>query len=125
MRFGCDDDSIPPTGFITRYKAAYDAAGAIAGLDEPHDRLEPYLIAAGFEEVRVIIKKLPIGTWPREPKKKELGQWGLAMIEPGLMSYGFALFTRFLGMSEEEATVLCRGAFEEFKRRDVHAYAAQ
>ena len=124
MQFACDDGSVPAAGFISRYKTAYDTAAAIAGLDEPHEMLERYLDASGFEEVKVVIKKLPVGTWPRDPKKKEIGQWGLAMIEPGLMSYGFALFTRYLGMTEPEATVLCRGAFEEFQRKDVHAYVA-
>lgn len=56
---------------------------------------------------------------------QELGRWGLAIIEQGLRSYGYALFTRMLGMSLEEATALCDAAYKEFGRRDVHTYFAQ
>ena len=56
---------------------------------------------------------------------KVIGQWGLAIAEPGFRSYGSALFTRHLGMSSEAATELCEGAFNELRRRSVHAYMAQ
>lgn len=55
---------------------------------------------------------------------QEIGRWGLAIASQGLTSYGFALFTRQLGMSTEEATEICDGAFVELRRRDVHTYFA-
>ena len=57
--------------------------------------------------------------------EQELGRWGFLLIEPALKSYGVALFTRHLGMSSEEATGLCDGAFDELRRGDVHTYIAQ
>lgn len=51
-----------------------------------------------------------------------MGRWGLEIADKGLRSYGEALFARFLGMTTEESEELCQKAYEEFLRRDVHAY---
>lgn len=96
----------------------------MAGIHEKIHELEGYLCDAGFSDVRVVVKKLPLGPWAKDPKKKELGTYGLAVIQEGLRSYGLALFTRQLGMSIEEATALCDRAFGELRRRSVHVYAA-
>ena len=88
-------------------------------------KLEPYLMEAGFSDVRVVVKKLPLGPWGRDAKKKELGKWGLAVIQAGLNSYAVALFTRQLGMTIDEAEEVCSAAFKELCSRKVHVYAGQ
>lgn len=54
-----------------------------------------------------------------------MGRWCLAVMEHGLRSYALGLFTRFLGMTEDEVEELCAGGFKEFRRRDVHVYSRQ
>ena len=56
--------------------------------------------------VGVVLKKIPLGLWPKDPTKKLLGKWGLAVNEYGLNPYGMALFNRQLALSPclEEAT---------------------
>lgn len=120
--FTSDDDSIPHGGFIEEYEREYLKAAEIAGIIDVPPKLEQHLKDAGFVDVRVTVKKHPIGGWPKDKARKLLGQWGLLAIEMGLKSYGVALFTRCLGWSSEKALKLCEGAYEEFCRREVHGY---
>ena len=52
------------------YEKLFHEAGKLAGLKDVCEDLEGYLLGAGFIDVRVVIKKLPIGPWPKERKKK-------------------------------------------------------
>lgn len=56
---------------------------------------------------------------------QEIGRYGLAIMQEGLMNYGLALFTRYLEMSVEETEEICRDALNEMRRRGVHGYNAQ
>lgn len=46
-------------------------------------------------------------------------------MNAGLKGYCLGLFTRFLGMSADEASEACDAALAEFRRRDVHTYSSQ
>ena len=125
LPFYSDDNSVPPGGSLQKYQENLLKAVRLAGVQDVTPQLEGYLLDAGFTDVRVVVKKLPLGPWAKDKKKKELGMWGLAISEEGLRAYGLALFTRQLGLSPEEATALCDGAFAELSRRQVHTYVAQ
>ena len=125
LRFSSDDNTVRKGGYLDRYEIAFEEAARIAGLHDASAHLHSYLQAAGFLGVKVVVKKLPIGPWPKDHKKKVIGRWGLSIAEQGCRSYGFALFTRHLGMPFEEASELCEGAFKELCQRDVHTYMAQ
>ena len=70
MAFSTDDSSIPEGGYIRRYETALNKAASLAGLHDASTHLKSYLQDAGFVDVRVVIKKLPVGVWPRDPKQK-------------------------------------------------------
>lgn len=76
-------------------------------------------------EIRVVVKKLPIGPWAKDHTKKDLGKWGMGLMAQGIRAFGLALFTRHLGISTEETTGICDNAFKECCRRDVHSYVSQ
>lgn len=70
MSFPTDDNSIPEGGYIRRYEKALDEAASLAGLHDSSTHLKSYLQDAGFIDVKVVIKKLPVGVWPKDPKQK-------------------------------------------------------
>lgn len=70
LRFQTDDDSIPKGGALEAYEKLFLEAGKLAGLKDVCEELEGYLLDAGFLDVRVVIKKLPIGPWAKDVKKK-------------------------------------------------------
>lgn len=65
----------------------------------------------------------PIGTWPKDPKLKEMGRYFRAqMVEVAMESYSLALFTRFGGWKPVEVQVLLAHLRAEFQSNKVHAY---
>lgn len=124
-RFHTDDDSKHKGGFLEKYENDFIKSAAMAGINDVCEKLQGFVEDAGFVDVKVVVKKLPLGAWPKDRKKKELGAWGLAIMEQGFKSYGIALFTRCLEMSTEDAEELCDRAFDELRRQDVHIYAAE
>lgn len=124
-RLSTDDGTIPKGGYIEQYQENIDKAQQLAGIPVVSEDLALYARDAGFVAVGVVLKKAPLGPWPKDPKKKTLGCWGMAVAEHGLEAYGMALFTRHLGLSTEEAAKICAGAVDELRRRDVHCYSAQ
>lgn len=73
MGFSTDDDSAPKCGYLAEYRECFEEATTRAGLKDVRVDLEGYLLDAGFVDVRVVVKKLPIGPWPKDPKKKVCG----------------------------------------------------
>ena len=68
--FHTDDDSISKGGSLDTYQQNFLKACKLAGIEGVAPILESSLRDAGFVDVRVVIKKLPLGPWPKEPKKK-------------------------------------------------------
>lgn len=98
---------------------ASDKTGRSLSLN--HD-FEKEFKEAGFEDYRVTIKNLPLGTWPANRKMKELGQWMQLMVNTGFEAYGLGLLTRVLGMDVEEARKLFADCAQEVQKRSVHGY---
>ena len=48
---------------------------------------------AGFIDVEEKKFKVPVGTWPKDPKLKELGQWNLLFCLEGLESWSLYLLS--------------------------------
>lgn len=55
---------------MEKHSICFKRAAEIVGLKEVHKKLESYLRMAGFVDIRVIIKKLPIGPWAKDKNKK-------------------------------------------------------
>ena len=65
-----DDDSVPKGGHIEAYFKTFAKAAATMGIKDITRDLEGHLRNAGFVDIKVIVKKLPVGPWPKDPKKK-------------------------------------------------------
>lgn len=57
-----DDNSIPPRKYIEQYIDAISASTKLARLEDILLKLEKYARDAGFVDVKVFVKKIPIGT---------------------------------------------------------------
>lgn len=69
--------------------------------------------------------KLPLGTWPADPKLKEIGAFFMLAAETGFEALGMAYLTRVLGMEVEDVNELLREIKKEMKNRKIHAYGKQ
>jgi hypothetical protein len=54
---------------------------------------------AGFINIHERFYKDPIGSWPADPKLREVGKWTLLGLDLGLEGYALATLTRVLGVS--------------------------
>lgn len=123
MEVFSDDDTLRETdGMRSFYKHLADAM-SIAGKFIDVTKLTPLLHEAGFEHVHEKVLQLPIGSWPKDMKQKELGRFFMLQAESGFEAYGMALFTRVLGMDSEEAAKVVKGGLTECRDRKVHSYA--
>jgi hypothetical protein len=68
--YHCDDGSIPADGYIRKFEKELNIGQRAAGFVDMTPLFESYLKDAGFEDIRVTIKKMPIGPWPKDRKKK-------------------------------------------------------
>ena len=81
------------------------------------------LEAAKFEKVETSQEICPIGTWPKDPKLKEIGRYFRFQFLFGAVdSYSMALFTRYGGWSAEEVEVLLSHIRSEVKSNKMHIY---
>lgn len=87
--------------------------------------LENLLKEAGFEDIKTVQAKEPIGPWAKDPRMKKIGAMSLLHSETVYESYGMAAFTRVLGMGEEEARNICNGAVKATKNKNYHVYGVQ
>jgi hypothetical protein len=51
----------------------------------------------------MLIYQIPIGTWPKDPRLKELGMYQLEQMCASVEPFILALLTRFLGWSHIES----------------------
>ncbi|KAF5680060.1 TAM domain-containing protein [Fusarium heterosporum] len=78
--------------------------------------------AAGFEVVHEEVRKIPIGTWPKDPKLKEIGKFQAIQAAQAIESYTPQIFSNVLGWSQEEIQVFMAKAKNEIKDPSVHLY---
>lgn len=78
---------------------------------------------AGFVDVVEKRFRWPLNTWPKDPYYKEIGAWTRENLEVGIEGILMALYTRFLGWSQEEVLVFCAEFRAALRDRSVHAYS--
>ncbi|PKS08123.1 hypothetical protein jhhlp_005398 [Lomentospora prolificans] len=77
---------------------------------------------AGFENVQERRLKLPLGSWPADPKWKAVGQLNLAATEKGLEGFALYILTHVHGWGLEETQVFLAFVRKELKNRKKHGY---
>ncbi|TDZ71701.1 Secondary metabolism regulator LAE1 [Colletotrichum trifolii] len=107
-----DDDTVPETSALGQWGKFFEEGGRKMGrtfrvLDENLQRTS--MEAAGFESITEWNNKAPIGIWPKDPVKKEIGEWA-----------------QFTLLSDIEGYVLfMANVMSTWSREEIHVYAAQ
>jgi hypothetical protein len=84
--------------------------------------MKSLLEKVGFEDVKVLPVKEPMGPWPKDPRLKRLGAMVLLHSDTSFESYGMAAFTRILGMEPEKAREVCEAGRLAARNRNYHMY---
>ncbi|KAF3797809.1 hypothetical protein GCG54_00011901 [Colletotrichum gloeosporioides] len=78
--------------------------------------------AAGFQNLIHDVKKLPVGTRPKDSHLKSVGSYARAVIYDGLHGNTIGLFTRGLGWTPLEVEAFLVECRREMLKDDVHPY---
>jgi len=77
---------------------------------------------AGFEDINEITYNIPMNSWPKSPKMKEIGRFFLATMMEGLPGFVMHVWTNFGGLSSEEVQAKVDRTMKEMKNRAIHGY---
>jgi hypothetical protein len=123
ISINCDDGTMTPDNGLKIYMDHLRESMIKMGRPPPElESMKLLLENAGFEDVRALEVKEPIGPWPKDATKKRIGGMVLLNCETGFESYGIAAFTRVLGMEVEKARALCDGALSAARNKNYHMY---
>lgn len=96
-------------------RAAADEAGYPRDLGHLRERA---FSEAGFVDVRVLERSIPIGLWPEDMHEKTLGKMALIALLEGLEAYALRSLTRSGRWSLEAARDLCEKVRDECMHAD-------
>ncbi|KAI3558587.1 hypothetical protein CABS01_07453 [Colletotrichum abscissum] len=116
-----EDGSLKPdNAMVQMMDGLMEACEKIGRTMDPAPSFKRWTEEAGFQKVGEQRFKLPIGSWPRDARLKEVGTlMGVNFLE-GVEAFTAALFKDVLGWSPEEVTVLNAGVRAAVRKRDVH-----
>lgn len=100
-----------------------DAANRFGRTMEVAVHLKDWLEAAGFEAVVEEKRVVPSNPWPRDKEQKAIGAYQMMNMLDAASSYGQAHFTRVLGWTVEEYTVLNAKVKTQLKDRGLQLYS--
>ena len=63
-----------------------------------------------------------MGTWPRDPKLKELGKYQLAESSSAIEPFGLGFLLHYSEWKEDECRVLMGRALQDIRSRQNHLY---
>lgn len=111
-----DTITFPQAGssHLRTYAQALRAAAGEAGYPRDlHHLRESALSEAGFVDIRVLERTIPIGLWPDDLHEKTLGKMALIVLLEGLEAYALRSLTRSGRWSLEDARDLCEKVKDE------------
>lgn len=124
IAFFCDDGTMKPDNPAKIYIDQLRASMIKMGRPPPDLKfLKNLLEKAGFENVKAMQVKEPVGPWPKDPRLKTIGAMVLLHGDSAFESYGMALFTRILGMDAKAAKHLCDEGLRAVRNKNYHMYS--
>ncbi|TEA09790.1 Secondary metabolism regulator LAE1 [Colletotrichum sidae] len=116
-----EDDTLKPDDpMVQMMDGLMEACELIGRTMDPAPSMKQWVQAAGFENVSEEKFKLPIGSWPKDPRYKEIGSLMKVNFLEGVEAFTAALFKDVLGWTREEVIVLNAGVRAAVRNNDVH-----
>jgi hypothetical protein len=120
--FFCDDDSLGEDTQTFKWLTEFRRLSGPLGFDIA-PKMPDLLRGAGFENVEIVQKVVPLGTWPKDKHLKEVGKWFKGQfLSMAIEAYTLALFTRAGGWTPDQVQVLLALVRNELKTNKIHLY---
>ena len=124
MEFECQDGTLRDDSAALQWKKHFHnlAESQFKRDFLPSPKMQGWLKDAGYDVDEPIIKIVPIGLWPKDPKLKMIGSYWLSqMLEGGMENYSMALFTKS-GWSPVEVHALLGNVRKELLNPGIHTF---
>lgn len=117
----CHDDTLEGTALDIWGKACVEGAAKTGRPWTNTPNYRGWMIELGFEDVKEKIFEVPINTWPKGRKQKELGLWWQADLMDALGA-SMAILTRAMGWTPEQVELHLVQVRKDIKNKGVHGY---
>ncbi len=118
----CDDGTLPYDQIGQWYDWLSDATQRASRPIAYQHNTRQLLEAQGFVEIEEEIIRLPLNSWPTDPRSKEIGRWyNLGMTE-GLEALSLGPFTRVYRWPAEDVRRLVHDVKTQMCSKKIHAY---
>ncbi|KAM5358849.1 hypothetical protein ACJZ2D_014947 [Fusarium nematophilum] len=125
MRFECDDETIRPGSpqekWWELFKAAGDKMERSFTIAED-DTLRKSMEENGFTNIKEYPSKIPVGRWPKDEQRKEIGRFVLAASYNDLEGFLLRPAIELLGWSQEEVFIFAAVLRKELRSGRAHSY---
>lgn len=116
-----EDGSLQPGNqIVAMMEGLMEACERIGRTMDPAPSIRGWVEEAGFTNVQQETHKLPVGSWPLDPRLKECGALMGANFSEGVEAFTAALFTDVLGWKPAEVMVLNAGVRAAARDKNVH-----
>jgi hypothetical protein len=68
------------------------------------------------------LPQVPIGTWPKDKRLKEIGQFQRVQVSDAIEAFSLAFYTRVLGHTFEQTKVVIEAVKREISDPKLHLY---
>ncbi|KAJ4009243.1 hypothetical protein NW752_009542 [Fusarium irregulare] len=123
VEFRSDDGTIDLEPSLALYKKLFVEGGKV--LNTPffvYDMQVKAFEDAGFEEIRVVDYKIPVGDWPKDPKLREVGKFVRACLENDIEGYTLMMWQDVLQWPKEEYQMFLLSIRKAIKNPKIHTY---
>ncbi|KAJ9639627.1 uncharacterized protein PV06_03077 [Exophiala oligosperma] len=118
-----DDDTISGAVYLLDWVEQINEASKRFGkILQSAAGMKAHMVDAGFVDVHEEVYKVPIGTWPKERRFKELGMYYRAQFIDAVEPYTLALYTRVLGYTPDEARIIVARVKRDLANPKYHMY---
>ncbi|KAL7275609.1 hypothetical protein RUND412_001442 [Rhizina undulata] len=123
--FNSDDGSMPPDCNVLDWEKSWEKATNDCGREwqKVAPAMEAALNEVGCVDVGLIVKKLPIGRWPKQKRQKEIGMFWRQQCLDGIDGVSLALFTRILGWDMEKFDTYMEDVHADLANPNYHMYS--
>ncbi|KAF5680743.1 phosphoethanolamine n-methyltransferase 3 [Fusarium circinatum] len=77
---------------------------------------------AGFVDIQETFYKIPFGSWPKDPKMAEIGQYAKLSLESDLVGYSQMIWHEVLKWPAEEYQIFLMQVRKDLRNKKLHPY---
>ncbi|KAJ4172271.1 hypothetical protein NW754_002462 [Fusarium falciforme] len=123
VEFRSDDGTSERQDVLRLGKKMYEEGGKALGLPFfVHDLQKKGIEEAGFQDIKMVEYKIPVGDWPKDPKLAEIGRFVRLTLENDLEGYTLMLWKHVLQWPDDEYQVFLMSIRNAIRNRRIHSY---